>query len=143
MIRESRLPRKALWLWQIRLGGLALFPITAFFILGRISLWFHAVGLFLTVAALWVIFFYLPRYFAAFRFEQTADRLLVRRGVWFRRTDLLPHLRVVYTVSLVSPLARRWGLCALSFKLVRGWLILPEIAVAQAEKLLAEVRNES
>ncbi len=140
-MRENRLPKKSLRLWQTRCGLIAVFPFTAFLI-GTFRNAVCVLPLICFIAVvLWTAFFYLPRYCAVFSLEIGKQYLLVRRGVWFRHCDLIPFPATVYTAAFSTPLARRMGLSALSFKMIRGWLILPEMRRDTVSELLAEVHR--
>ncbi len=138
MIRESNLPKSSLWLWQIRGGLLTAVPFTAFFIAAFFVRWFLIPAAVFLSVGFWLIFCYLPRYFATFWFSADSTKTTVRKGVWWQRTYYLPRLCTVYACHYSTPLARAWGLSAVCIKTVHGWLILPEMPEKQIKILFAE-----
>ncbi|WP_026532271.1 PH domain-containing protein [Arthrobacter sp. H41] len=64
------------------------------------------------VAAVWTGVL-LPRQVAAIGYAERDDDLLVRRGVFFQRTLVVPYGRMQYVDVAVGPIERAFGLCTL------------------------------
>ncbi|MBG6183534.1 membrane protein YdbS with pleckstrin-like domain [Arthrobacter sp. CAN_A214] len=55
----------------------------------------------------------LPRQVAAIGYAERDDDLLIRRGVFFQRTLVVPYGRMQYVDVAVGPIERAFGLCTL------------------------------
>ncbi|MHA7190327.1 PH domain-containing protein [Arthrobacter sp. MDT2-16] len=55
----------------------------------------------------------LPRQVAAIGYAERDDDLLVRQGVFFQRTLVVPYGRMQYVDVAVGPLERAYGICTL------------------------------
>ncbi|THJ65142.1 hypothetical protein E8P82_12565 [Arthrobacter echini] len=55
----------------------------------------------------------LPRQVAAIGYAERDDDLLVRQGVFFQRTMVVPYGRMQYVDIAVGPLQRAFGICTL------------------------------
>ncbi|WP_104116641.1 PH domain-containing protein [Arthrobacter sp. B1805] len=55
----------------------------------------------------------LPRQVAAIGYAERDDDLLVRQGVFFQRTMVVPYGRMQYVDVAVGPLERAFGICTL------------------------------
>jgi membrane protein YdbS with pleckstrin-like domain len=55
----------------------------------------------------------LPRQVAAIGYAERDDDLLVRQGVFFQRTMVVPYGRMQYVDVAVGPLERAYGICTL------------------------------
>jgi membrane protein YdbS with pleckstrin-like domain len=55
----------------------------------------------------------LPRQVAAIGYAERNDDLLVRQGVFFQRTMVVPYGRMQYVDVAVGPLERAFGICTL------------------------------
>ncbi|WP_026549335.1 PH domain-containing protein [Arthrobacter sp. Br18] len=64
------------------------------------------------VAAVWTGLL-LPRQVAAIGYAERNDDLLVRSGVFFQRTLVVPYGRMQYVDVAVGPIERAFGLCTL------------------------------
>ncbi|WP_242491757.1 PH domain-containing protein [Actinomyces minihominis] len=100
----------------VRLIGVAVYagiPTVALVVLGIfIDPWFYlgaALGLVLVIWMLWLI----PRQVRAMQFATTETDFLVRRGIMFRRLDIVPYGRIQYVDVKEGPIARKLGIAAI------------------------------
>lgn len=85
-------------------------PAIASGILGVVlSPWFYFGILVCGLIFVWLLWF-LPRQVHAIRFATTDSDFLVRRGILFRRLDIVPYGRIQYVDVSEGPIARRLGI---------------------------------
>jgi len=138
---ENKLPLKTMILWQIRI-----FFITAFFLFvfnyicggfGWYALGVMAIALTYLVLALW----YVPALFKSYKIIYINGAVVIEKGVIIKTANIMPYSKMIYTQTFTTPLARAFGLAAVSLKAARSRIIIPEFPVAEVEKfakLLAE-----
>ena len=132
---ELKLPKKTLDLWKIRLTiGVLLF-------FGLFSYFCHGYGWFL-IATLVIIclyelafFWYLPALFKTYQIKYINGAVVIESGVFIKITHIMPYSKMIYTQTLTSPLARFFGLKAVTLKAARSRILIPEIPEAEAERL--------
>ena len=131
---ELKLPKKTLDLWKIRLTiGVLLF-------FGLFSYFCHGYGWFL-IATLVIIclyelafFWYLPALFKTYQIKYINGAVVIESGVFIKKTHIMPYSKMIYTQTLTSPLARFFGLKAVTLKAARSQLLIPEVPEEEAEK---------
>ena len=85
-------------------------PAAAFAVLGAIfSPWFYVGAGVAVLIFLWLI----PRQVRAIQFATTETDFLVRRGIMFRRLDIVPYGRIQYVDVHEGPIARKLGVAAI------------------------------
>lgn len=140
-MREYKLPRKTLILWQCRslAIGILLALICSYF---YFELKPFLIGL-LIIAVLFVLFtfIYLPFYFKSCKIRRTNDAVIIRSGVIFKNCHILPFSRLIYAQTVTSPVARLMGLKAITLKAARKSLIVPELSCEDADLLLFELEK--
>ena len=138
-MREYKIPLRTLLLWQIRAAliwallsaicGFFCFTIKALFI----------VIIILAILFAIIIFWYLPKYYKLCEIQYINGAVVVKCGVIFRNTYILPFSRLIYTQCIVTPLSRIFGLTALTLKAARSRLYVPEILNYDAHELIIEL----
>ena len=131
---ELKLPKKTLDLWKIRLTiGVLLF-------FGLFSYFCHGYGWFL-IATLIIIciyelafFWYLPALFKTYQIKYINGAVVIESGVFIKTTHIMPYSKMIYTQTLTSPLARFFGLKAVTLKAARSQILIPEVPEEAAEK---------
>lgn len=91
--------------------GLSLFvPLVVFVVLGfLVDAWFYVgVGVCLLIF-LWLLWL-IPRQVDAMQFATTETDFLVRRGIMFRKLDIVPYGRIQYVDVKEGPIARWLGI---------------------------------
>ena len=66
--------------------------------------------------------------------RQEQDEFVIESGVFIKITHILPYSKMIYTQTLTSPLARFFGLKAVTLKAARSQLLIPEVPEEEAEK---------
>lgn len=134
------LPRKTLFLWQIR-------AIT-FGILLCILMLIAKTFIFLPLKILWIILavilslsvliavLYMPLLFKTCKVVLLTEGVVVERGVFFKNTHILPFSKLIYTQTYKSPVARILGLTAVSLKAARSRVFIPEMSEEDASDLI-------
>ena len=131
---ELKLPKKTLDLWKIRLTiGVLLF-------FGLFSYFCHGYGWFL-IATLVIIclyelafFWYLPSLFKTYQIKYINGAVVIESGVFIKITHIMPYSKMIYIQTLTSPLARFFGLKAVTLKAARSQILIPEVPEEAAEK---------
>lgn len=140
-MREYKLPRKTLILWQCRslAVGLLLALLCSYFYFELKPF----LILLLIIAILFILFtfIYLPLYFRSCKIRRTKDAVIVRSGVLFKNSHILPFSRLIYTQTVTSPVARLLGLKAITLKAARKSLLVPELSIEDADLLIFELEN--
>jgi membrane protein YdbS with pleckstrin-like domain len=135
-MKVEKLPRKTMWLWQIR------FAVINFIIIG-LCVYFYAsykflfyAGALITAVCLFTIIFYIPLFVRSYRIRCTKGGVVINRGVIIKTTHIMPYSKLIYTQTFTTPLAKILGLKALSLKAARSRILVPELPEADAETLL-------
>ena len=88
-------------------------PAAAFAVLGVIfSPWFYVGAGVAVLIFLWLLWL-IPRQVRAIQFATTETDFLVRRGIMFRRLDIVPYGRIQYVGVHEGPIARKLGVAAI------------------------------
>ena len=132
---ELKLPKKTLDLWKIRLtiGVLLFFGLFSYFCHGYG--WFLVVTLIIICLYEFAFFWYLPSLFKTYQIKYINGAVIIESGVFIKITHIMPYTKMIYTQTLTSPLARFFGLKAVTLKAARSRLLIPEIPEAEAERL--------
>ena len=140
-MREYKLPRKTLVLWQCRSLAIGLL-LTLFCLYFYFELKPFLIIL-LIIAVLFILFtfLYLPLYFKSCMIRRTRDAVIIRSGVIFKNSHILPFSRLIYAETVTSPVARLMGLKAITLKAARKSLLVPELSVTDADLLVSELEN--
>ena len=132
---EFKLPKKTLDLWKVRLtiGVLLFFGLFSYFCHGYG--WFLVVTLIIICLYEFAFFWYLPSLFKTYQIKYINGAVIIESGVFIKITHIMPYTKMIYTQTLTSPLARFFGLKAVTLKAARSRLLIPEIPEAEAERL--------
>ena len=132
---EFKLPKKTLDLWKVRLtiGVLLFFGLFSYFCHGYG--WFLVVTLIIICLYEFAFFWYLPSLFKTYQIKYINGAVIIESGVFIKTTHIMPYSKMIYTQTLTSPLARFFGLKAVTLKAARSRLLIPEIPEAEAERL--------
>lgn len=132
---EFKLPKKTLDLWKVRLtiGVLLFFGLFSYFCHGYG--WFLVVTLIIICLYELAFFWYLPSLFKTYQIKYINGAVIIESGVFIKITHIMPYTKMIYTQTLTSPLARFFGLKAVTLKAARSRILIPEIPEAEAERL--------
>lgn len=138
-MKEFNLPRKTLILWQFRslCLGLLLTALSSYFYFKLKPF----LILLLIIAVIFIIFtfVYLPLFFKSCKIRCSNEAVILKQGVIFKNTHILPFSRLIYTQTVTTPIARLLGLTAITLKAARNLLFVPELSVIDAKAFLAEL----
>ncbi len=139
----KKLPKKTQYLWQARIGTalLCVAAVTAFFI--KFSLWMLLPTAIILFLSFLFVFAYLPRYFSSYSISSDGKAIIVRKGVIFKMTYIMPYPRMVFATVYSSPISAKLGVSGVIIKAARGWLILPEMDNADTERLVSVTAGEN
>lgn len=102
---------------KVRLFGAGLFLLPALILSVVIALhvgsWFYVFSGVLVVIALWLLWL-IPRQVRAIAYATTDTDLLVRRGILFRRLDVVPYGRIQFVDVQEGPVSRFLGIATLT-----------------------------
>lgn len=131
---EFKLPKKTLDLWKVRLtiGVLLFFGLFSYFCHGYG--WFLVVTLIIICLYELAFFWYLPSLFKTYQIKYINGAVVIESGVFIKITHIMPYTKMIYTQTLTSPLARFFGLKAVTLKAARSRLLIPEVPEEEAEK---------
>lgn len=89
------------------------------------------------LALLGLVFAVLRRQFRAWGYAEREDDLVVRRGVMFRRTSVVPYGRMQFVDVTAGPFDRRLGLASVVLHTAAAASVakIPGLAAAEAERL--------
>lgn len=127
-------------LTKVRLISLSfwmLISIIAFAVAGfLVSAWFFVPAAVLAALFLW-LFWLIPRQVRAMGYQATDTDLLVRRGVMWRRLDVVPFGRIQFVDVQEGPLARYFGIatCALRTASAATDARIPGLPAEEASRL--------
>ena len=132
---EFKLPKKTLDLWKVRLtiGVLLFFGLFSYFCHGYG--WFLVVTLIIICLYELAFFWYLPSLFKTYQIKYINGAVIIESGVFIKITHIMPYTKMIYTQTRTSPLARFFGLKAVTLKAARSRILIPEIPEAEAERL--------
>ena len=113
-------------LWQIRIGLIGIILLIGISAFGLLTDWV-LIGTAVAAAILvFLLFWYLPRYFKSYEILFPKGAVVINRGVFIKTTHIMPFSRLVYAQSFATPLAKKMGLAALTLKAARSTVIIPE-----------------
>jgi membrane protein YdbS with pleckstrin-like domain len=83
----------------------------------------------------------LPAFLRSYKIRLSKDGVIIRRGVIIKNTHILPFSRLIYTQTLVTPLAKLLKLKAITLKAARSTIVVPEMSAEDVDSLLALLAN--
>ncbi len=136
-MQEYKLPKRTLLLWQIRaaLCWLLLSAVFAYYCCAlKIFL-----GLFITLTVVFLVaeFWYLPKFISGCKIKCFGESVVIEKGVIIKNTHILPFSRLIYTQTLTTPLAKAFGLTALTLKAARSRIFVPELSLEEAKHIIS------
>lgn len=135
------LPFKTRILWIIRILAASSVIIAVSRYFPYTSAWFNYIAVAITALALVsviFVFFYLKSY----KITSNGGSLAVAKGIFIKNTDIMPFARLVFGAGFRTPLARLMGLEGLVLRAARGFIIVPELNVADSQYILGIIGGE-
>lgn len=136
------MPVKTLLLWRIRAVAIAalLFALCLYFYFSATFVYIFSAVLVATL--LYFCLFYLPRFFKGCKIIFLNGSVVVEWGVFIKSTHILPFSRLIYAQTFTTPIAKLFGLTAVTLKAARKSILIPEMLTADAIKLITELTRE-
>ena len=125
-MKENRLPKQTVLLWQIRIGLIGIILLIGISAFGLLTDWVLIGTAVVAAILVFLLFWYLPRYFKSYEILFPKGAVVINRGVFIKTTHIMPFSRLVYAQSFATPLAKKMGLAALTLKAARSTVIIPE-----------------
>lgn len=134
------LPKKTCLLWQLRiiLAFACLCAAVSFF--SRFTLWFLLPASIIAAIGLVFCFVYVPFYFKSYKILVDEYSIIIKKGVVFKTTNIMPYPRLVFAQSFTTPLSSAMKLKCVMLKAARGWILIPEIDSGNADYLINNLR---
>jgi membrane protein YdbS with pleckstrin-like domain len=103
------------------------YAVMALFIVVGVLIWlipllivipapYGLIGLVLLVLIVSFWSFWIPLYYTSVVYRLTNDEITWRRGVWFRRTGIVPYARITNVDIVQGPLMRHYGISSLKIQ---------------------------
>ena len=142
-MKTQNLPKKTLWLWQIRVVMLTAISIGLCFYFIPFSNILKIAVFTIVILGIVMAVWYLPVLFKSYEILFGNEAIIINHGVFIKFSHIMPYSRLIYAQSFATPLARLFGLTTLSFKAARSRIIVPEIELSDAEKITSSLTNEA
>ena len=139
---ESKLPKKTLGLWQLRIivAGLILSVIIAYF--GGFSSTALVIAvIFLSIFCITGII-YGTLLIKSYRIKVNVASVSVSYGVIIKSTHIMPYPRMVYVSTLSTPLAKIMGLSCVAFKAAGKRILVPELSNNTVLEIMSCISGE-
>lgn len=142
-MKAETLPKKTLWLWQIRVVMLTTLLIGACLYFVSFLQGLKFIVFVIALLGLIIALLYLPAFFKSYELLFGNEAIIINYGVFIKFSHIMPYSRLIYAQSFATPIARLFGITALFLKAARGRVIVPEINLADAEKIISSLTNEA
>lgn len=141
-MKAETLPKKTLWLWQIRVVMLTILLIAVCLYFVSLLRFLKIAAFVITLLGLIIVVWYLPVFFKSYELLFGNDAVIINYGVFIKFSHIMPYSRLIYAQSFATPLARALGVTSLSLKAARSRVIVPEINLSDAQKILSSLTSE-
>lgn len=141
-MKRQVLPKKTLFLWQIRVVMLTTLLIAVCIRFNNVLSFLNIVAWVLGVLCLLVVIWYLPTFFKGYELLFQNEAVIINYGVFIKFSHIMPYSRLIYAQTFATPLARLMGLTAFSLKAARSRVIIPEVILPDALKVLDSLTGE-
>lgn len=137
MLEKCFLPKITVYLWTFR--TVLIFSAIAFFFIWQNC---HLAAIFSAVLA-GIIILYLLLFFKRYEITFLKDFLILKYGVIFSTTRILPLNKIIYVNIIKTPILKALGLNILLIKTINGVLILPETDFKTAQKIRLKIEEKN
>lgn len=141
-MKKGTLPQKTVLLWQIRVVMLTAIIVAICIYYGKAMPFLNSVALIIALISLALNLFYIPKFLHGFEILFKNDAIIINYGVLIKFSHIMPYSRLIYAQSFATPLSRLFGVTALSLKAARSRVIVPEIKLEDAIKIINSLTNE-
>lgn len=142
-MKTQNLPKKTLWLWQIRVVMLTAILIGLCFYFVPFPNILKIAVFIIAILGVIMVIWYLPVLFKSYEILFGNEAIIINYGVFIKFSHIMPYTRLIYAQSFATPLARLFGVTALSFKAARSRIIVPELNLSDAEKITSSLTSEA
>ena len=142
-MKTQNLPKKTLWLWQIRVVMLTAILIGLCFHFVPFPNILKIAVFIIAILGVIMVIWYLPVLFKSYEILFGNEAIIINYGVFIKFSHIMPYTRLIYAQSFATPLARLFGVTALSFKAARSRIIVPEINLSDAEMITSSLTSEA
>lgn len=142
-MQQKALPKRTVLLWRLRVVMLTILFLGLCFYFSYALPFLVWAALGLGLLSVVVNLFYLPAFFGSYEISTKKDAMIINYGVFIKISHVMPYSRLIYAQTFATPLARIFGLTAISLKAARSRVIIPEIKTAQALSIMKHLSGES
>ncbi len=138
----EKLPKRTLLLWQIRVVMLTILLVCICFHYKNAIPFILQVALIIAIIGIATVVFYLPTFIKGYEIVFGNESVIINYGVFIKFSHVMPYSRLIYAQTFATPLARIFGVTALSLKAARSRVIVPEILLSDAQKIMDSLSGE-
>lgn len=138
----EKLPKRTLLLWQIRVVMLTILLVCICFYYKNAIPFILQVALIIAIIGIATVVFYLPTFIKGYEIVFGNESVIINYGVFIKFSHVMPYSRLIYAQTFATPLARIFGVTALSLKAARSRVIVPEILLSDAQKIMDSLSGE-
>lgn len=136
MEEKCFLPKITVCLWILR--TVLIFSAIAFFFIRQK---YYLAAIFSAVLA-GIIILYLLLFFKRYEIAILKDFLILKYGVIFSTTRILPLNKIIYVNIIKTPILKALGLNVVLIKTINSFLILPETDFKTAQKIRVKIEEK-
>ena len=96
----------------------------------------------ITVIGVLTVVWYLPAFFKSYEILFKNGAIIINYGVFIKFSHIMPYTRLIYAQSFATPLARLFRVTAISLKAARSRVIVPEILLSDAMRVMDSLTGE-
>ena len=139
---KAGLPKRTLLLWQIRVLLLTAVAVFACLYFKNRFSFIASFSFIFAIIGFAVIVWYLPQFFKGYEMVFKNEAVIINYGVFIKFSHIMPYSRLIYAQTFATPLARLFGVTALSLKAARSRVIVPEILNCDAQTIMDSLTGE-
>lgn len=139
---KATLPKRTLLLWQIRVVMLTVLLVGICLYFKKMFSFLVGIAIFFAILGFIVIIWYLPTFFKSYEMVFKGEAVIINYGVFIKFSHIMPYSRLIYAQTFATPLARLLGVTALSLKAARSRIIVPEVLLTEAQKVMDSLTGE-
>ena len=140
---KIRVSRTAVIIWRIDLTILMI-PVALVIVL--IDAFFPVIAGVLGVAAVIVyavtMIFYIPMYCRSLSYTFEKNNIVVRKGVFYKRSAVVPISSVQYCMIIQGLMQKRFKRCTVALMLAGSFILVRQISLSEGDELVAFLNEE-
>ena len=134
------LPQKTLLLWQIRIVFAIVFVCASFLLVAGFSKMVLFLCLIIFIIGFIVSFIYVPIYFKNYELIVEKNCIIIKKGLFFKATIIMPCYNLVFYQTFATPLANMMNMKIIMLKATKKCIFIPELKNADVESILKTFR---